>query len=143
MSVDEQEIRADFKKFKGCNVSIVTGEVSSIFVVECDTKAGHDVDGAANLAEWEKTNGELPPTLMSESPTGSCASYLQTSRQKGLEFKQQHRTRCRLQRRWRNAVVSPPSVRPTNLTSPVVPIAGSMKAIPLPTRRKRCLIFPG
>jgi hypothetical protein len=75
MSVDEKEIRDDFKKFKGCNVSIVTGEVSGIFVVECDTKTGHDVDGASNLAELEKVNGELPPTLMSESPTGSKHRY--------------------------------------------------------------------
>jgi hypothetical protein len=75
MSVDETEIRADFAKFKGCNVSIVAGDVSGIFVVECDTKIGHDVDGAANLAELEKVNGELPPTLMSESPTGSRHRY--------------------------------------------------------------------
>ena len=71
MSVDEEEIRGDFAKFKGCNVAIVTGEVSGLFVLECDTKAGHDVDGAASLAEWEKANGELPPTLMAISPTGS------------------------------------------------------------------------
>ena len=75
MSVDEKEIRDDFAKFKGCNVSIVTGEVSGIFVVECDTKVGHDIDGAANLAEWEKANGELPPTLMAISPTGSVHRY--------------------------------------------------------------------
>jgi len=75
MSVDETEIRADFAKFKGCNVSIVAGDVSGIFVIECDTKIGHDVDGAANLAELEKVNGELPPTLMSESPTGSRHRY--------------------------------------------------------------------
>jgi len=75
MSVDEKEIRADFEKFEGCNVSIVTGEVSGIFVVECDTKVGHDIDGAANLAGWEKANGELPPTLMAISPTGSVHRY--------------------------------------------------------------------
>ncbi len=75
MSVDAQEIRADFKKFQGCNVSIVTGAVSGIFVVESDTKTGHGVDGASNLAELEKVNGELPPTLMAESPTLSRHRY--------------------------------------------------------------------
>ncbi|XIA67813.1 bifunctional DNA primase/polymerase [Bradyrhizobium sp. TZ2] len=54
---------------------MVTGEVSGIFVVECDTKTGHDVDGASNLAEWEKLNGALPATLMAESPSGSVHRY--------------------------------------------------------------------
>jgi putative DNA primase/helicase len=75
MSVDADEIRADFAKFRGCNVSIVTGEVSGIFVVECDTEAGHNVNGAANLTEWERVYGALPDTLMAESPTGSVHRY--------------------------------------------------------------------
>ncbi|MBR1238431.1 bifunctional DNA primase/polymerase, partial [Bradyrhizobium sp. AUGA SZCCT0182] len=35
MSVDAEEIGRDFARFRGCNVAIVTGEVSGLFVLEC------------------------------------------------------------------------------------------------------------
>ena len=117
MSVDADEIRADFAKFSGCNVSIVTGEVSGIFVVECDTQVGHNVDGAANLTEWERVHGALPDTLMAESPTGSVHRYFKHPGKKvwnsnntiapGVDCKGDG-----------GMVVAPPSVRPNKPGKP-------------------------
>ena len=42
------------------NVGIVTGPKSGIFVVECDTPEGHDVDGIAALRQLEATYGHAP-----------------------------------------------------------------------------------
>jgi Bifunctional DNA primase/polymerase, N-terminal/Family of unknown function (DUF5906) len=74
-TTDAAEIRRDFKKWPDANVCIVTGAVSGIFVVEADTKEGHDVDGIASLAALEAQHGELPPTLQAISPSGSVHYY--------------------------------------------------------------------
>jgi hypothetical protein len=74
-TTDADEIRRDFKRWPRANVGVVCGEVSGLFVVEIDTKAGHDVDGAASLAELEERYGPLPATLQAESPSGSVHYY--------------------------------------------------------------------
>ncbi|MBR1151556.1 bifunctional DNA primase/polymerase [Bradyrhizobium sp. JYMT SZCCT0428] len=119
MSVDSEEIRADFATFKGCNVAIVTGEVSGLFVLECDTKAGHDVDGAASLTGWEKANGELPPTLMAISPTGSVHRYF-SHPGPGIKVWNSNNTvgpgvDCKGDG---GMVIAPPSVRPDKIDKP-------------------------
>jgi hypothetical protein len=77
MTTDESDIRKDFKKWPDANVSIVTGEVSGIIVVETDTAEGHGegADGAAELAKLEAEHGELPETRMAISPSGSIHRY--------------------------------------------------------------------
>lgn len=70
-TTDADEIRDDFEHWSDANVGIVTGAVSGIFVVEADTKEGHDVDGIASLAALQVEHGELPVTLQAISPSGS------------------------------------------------------------------------
>src|ERR1700722_11320879 len=72
---DPIEIRSNWRKWPNANVGIVTGVDSKIFVVEADTPEGHDVDGIASLRALEAKHGELPKTLMAESPTGSLHYY--------------------------------------------------------------------
>jgi hypothetical protein len=72
---DADEIRRDFKKWPDANAGVVCGEVSGIFVVEADTKDGHDVDGIASLAALEVEHGVLPPTRQAMSPSGSVHYY--------------------------------------------------------------------
>jgi hypothetical protein len=69
-------IRAEFKshRFRDQNVGIMCGVESDIFDIETDTAGGDhadDIDGAASLKAWEAVHGELPPTLMFSSPSGS------------------------------------------------------------------------
>ncbi len=56
-------------------IGIATGEKSGLFVFECDTPEGHDVDGFASLAALEAFHGKLPDTLQAESPSGSKHFY--------------------------------------------------------------------
>ena len=70
-----EKIERDWNCWPDANVGIVTGPESGIWVVEADTKKGHGVDGIASLAELERENGALPPTLMAESPSGSLHRY--------------------------------------------------------------------
>jgi RecA-family ATPase len=72
---DAEEIRGYWKKWPDANVGIVMGEKSGIFVVEADTKEGHDVDGIASLAKLEAEHEPLPATLQAESPSGSIHYY--------------------------------------------------------------------
>jgi len=72
---DPDEIRADFTKWPDANVGIATGADSGFFVIDCDTPAGHDVDGIASLRALEAEHGALPETLTAESPTGSLHFY--------------------------------------------------------------------
>src|ERR1035437_1393249 len=74
-TTDQNEIRRDFEKWPNANVGIVTGAVSDIFVLEADTKDGHDVDGLASLMALEQEHGALPATLQAESPSGSVHYY--------------------------------------------------------------------
>ena len=70
-----EQIRKDFHRWPDANIGIPTGAENGIFVVETDTKEGHDVDGDAALAELEQQHGKLPDTLMAESPSGSKHRY--------------------------------------------------------------------
>ena len=63
---DPDEIRRDFERWPDANVGVVTGAISGIFVVEADTKEGHDVDGIASLAALEEEHEPLPATRQAE-----------------------------------------------------------------------------
>jgi putative DNA primase/helicase len=69
------EIHAYWQKYPWANLGIATGKASGLFVVEADSKEGHNVDGIAALAALEAAHGALPDTLMAESPTGSRHYY--------------------------------------------------------------------
>jgi hypothetical protein len=56
-------------------MSVPTGLVNRIFVIEGDTKKGHGVDGLASIKALEKKHGKLPATLMAVSPTGSVHRF--------------------------------------------------------------------
>lgn len=74
-TVDAAEIKRDFMEWPNANVGIVCGAGSGIFVVEADTKEGHDVDGIASLVALEGKHGTFPPTLQAISPSGSVHYY--------------------------------------------------------------------
>ena len=74
-TTDELEVHRDFGRWPSANVGIVTGPKSDIFVIECDTTEGHDVDGIASLEALEAEYGVLPETLMAASPSGSIHRY--------------------------------------------------------------------
>jgi hypothetical protein len=74
-TIDEKEIKRDFKRWSKANIGVVTGPDSGIFVVEADTLEGHDVDGIASLEGLQQRHGELPQTLVAESPSGSLHYY--------------------------------------------------------------------
>ena len=78
-TTDAKEVRRDFERWPEANVGIVTGPKSNIFVVECDTPEGHNVDGIASLAMIVAKHGALPDTLMAESPSGSLHHYFKYS----------------------------------------------------------------
>ena len=69
------EIKRDFERWPDANVGVVTGAISGIFVLEADTKDGHDIDGIASLAELEAEHEPLPATRQAESPSGSIHYY--------------------------------------------------------------------
>jgi hypothetical protein len=78
MSGDAEQIKINFKQRKWrdlCGVGIPTGAVNGIFVVDADTKKGHDKDGLAALKALEDEHSPLPDTLMGGSPTGSVHRY--------------------------------------------------------------------
>jgi putative DNA primase/helicase len=75
MTKDEKQIRDDFAKWPNAGIGIPTGEVNGIFVVEADTKVGHGVDGIASLRMLQEKHGELPPTRVARSPSGSLHFY--------------------------------------------------------------------
>ncbi len=68
-------IERDFRKWPKANLGIPTGAENGFFVVEADTKKGHDVDGIASLRRLERQHGRLPKTLMAISPSGSLHYY--------------------------------------------------------------------
>ena len=84
-TLDPEVIRGEFNEYPGGfftggyakqNVGIVTGRMSGIFVIECDTSEhGEGINGAAALRRWESQRGKLPPTLMARSPSGSVHYY--------------------------------------------------------------------
>jgi hypothetical protein len=71
----ERLIRRTFRKYPQANIGIVTGELSGFFVVEADTKEGHNVDGIASLKKLQAKHGALTKTLQAISPSGSLHFY--------------------------------------------------------------------
>jgi hypothetical protein len=74
-TTDPEEIRHDFALWPNANVGIATGPDSGFFVIETDTPEGHNVDGLASLKKLEAKHGQLPETLMAESPSRSRHHY--------------------------------------------------------------------
>lgn len=83
MTIDPAEIKRDFKFWNNANIGIVCGAVSGIFVIDVDTKAGHDVDGIASMAALEAEHGEIK-TRKVISPSGSVHYYF---RHPGFDIK--------------------------------------------------------
>ena len=112
-TTDAAEIRRDFKRWPDATVGIVTGAVSGVFVVEADTKEGHDVDGIASLAALEAEHGALPLTRQAVSPSGSVHYYFNHP---GSEFKIKNSTSKVAPgvdvRGDGGMVVAPPSIKP-------------------------------
>jgi hypothetical protein len=57
------------------NIGLPTGFENGIWVLEADTKAGHEVDGIKNLAALVQHYKPLPETLTAISPSGSVHRY--------------------------------------------------------------------
>jgi Bifunctional DNA primase/polymerase, N-terminal/Primase C terminal 2 (PriCT-2) len=87
MTSDPVEIESDFRQWPDAGVGIPTGEVNSFFVVEADTLEGHNVDGLASLKALEAEHGQLPETLMVESPTGSVHRYFNWPKTPGMDIR--------------------------------------------------------
>jgi hypothetical protein len=75
MTTDPDEIARDYRRWPDANIGIATGAISGVFVVEADTKEGHEIDGIASLRALEARHGALPPTLTAISPSGSLHWY--------------------------------------------------------------------
>jgi hypothetical protein len=56
---DPAEIQSDFQRWNKAGIGIPTGKDNGFFVIEIDTKEGHDVDGIASLRTLEAENGQL------------------------------------------------------------------------------------
>jgi hypothetical protein len=74
-TADADEIRADFERWPLANIGIPTGAENAVWVLEADTKEGHNVDGIASLQALIEEHGDLPPTFRVESPSGSLHFY--------------------------------------------------------------------
>jgi Bifunctional DNA primase/polymerase, N-terminal/Primase C terminal 2 (PriCT-2) len=75
MTDDPEQIKHDFNAFRSKCLGVPTGLVNRIFVIEGDTKKGHNVDGLASIKALERKHGRLPATLMAVSPTGSVHRF--------------------------------------------------------------------
>ena len=108
---DAEQIRADFAKWPEANVGIACGAESGIFVVECDTPVGHDVDGIASLRALEAEHGALE-TLTAESPTGSLHFYFKWPEHGTIKNSASRIAPGIDVRAEAGMVLAPPSVRP-------------------------------
>jgi hypothetical protein len=99
-------------KWPNANIGIATGPQTGFFVVEADTKKGHNVDGVATLRALEAERGALPETLMAESPTGSLHYYFRWPRH-GIVKNSASRIGPGVDVRGDGGMVlAPPSIRP-------------------------------
>lgn len=71
-SSDPAQVREYWTRYPRANIGIVTGKASGIFVVDIDV--GEGKAGPESLAELERKNGTLPPTLRAR--TGSGGEHL-------------------------------------------------------------------
>jgi hypothetical protein len=72
---DEDEIRRDWASWTNANVGLPTGSHQGFFVIDVDTKEGHDRDGVTSLQQLEAQHGRLPATLMARTPSGGLHYY--------------------------------------------------------------------
>jgi hypothetical protein len=72
---DPEQIKRDFRRWPTAAIGLPCGVENDVFVLEADTKEGHDVDGIANLQTLIDANSPLPETRMARSPTGSIHYY--------------------------------------------------------------------
>ena len=80
---DAAQITRDFYKWLNANIGLPTGNYKGLinkgfFVIDCDTVAGHGVDGIANWDALVAKHSPLPPTSMAISPTGSVHYYFKS-----------------------------------------------------------------
>lgn len=64
------QVAAWWKRWPDSNVGVVTGKASGFVVVDMDVKPATGKDGPARLAELEKANGPIPPTMASVTGGG-------------------------------------------------------------------------
>src|SRR5262245_31980816 len=69
MTNDPDLVRQYWQRFPLAGIGLPTG-VSGFWVLDIDTKEGHDVDGVATLQGWKAEHGALPQTLMVQTPSG-------------------------------------------------------------------------
>jgi putative DNA primase/helicase len=74
-TTDPSLIGSYWTNWPSANLGIACGPESGLFVVECDTLEGHDVDGIASMQKLFATHGPLPDTIEALSPTGSWHIY--------------------------------------------------------------------
>jgi hypothetical protein len=72
---DPQEIREYWRRWPHAAIGLPTGAVNGMFVIDIDTRDGHDHDGHESLIKLTMQHGDLPWTRMAESPTGSKHYY--------------------------------------------------------------------
>jgi hypothetical protein len=76
-TTDADEIRSDWARWPNANVGLPTGAENGFWVLECDTAAGHAVDGIANFNQLVAEHEPLPQTRIGISPSGSLHYYWQ------------------------------------------------------------------
>ena len=69
---DNDWLYDEFEKAPDSNVGIIMGECSNVICLDIDVKK---VDGVATLKDLESKYGELPQTVMSETPSGGIHYY--------------------------------------------------------------------
>jgi hypothetical protein len=115
-TVEASEVRKDWARWKDANVCIATGPVSNCWVLEIDTKEGHDVDGAASLAALEEKHGKLPDTRQAISPSGSIHFYFRWSISSGNIINSTSKVGLGIDVRGDGGmVVAPPSIKPSKV----------------------------
>lgn len=65
---DPEQVRAYWSRYPEANVSVATGDISGVFVLDADNKDGFD--GLADLLRLEALYGALPVTWRSRTPSG-------------------------------------------------------------------------
>lgn len=109
---DQKQIRCDFETWPDANIGLPTGSESRFFVVEADTKEGHDVDGIASLRDLENKHGKLPATRMAVSPSGSLHYYFKNPSDRTIKNSASELALGVDVRGEGGMVLAPPSVKP-------------------------------
>ncbi|WP_207647317.1 bifunctional DNA primase/polymerase [Parasporobacterium paucivorans] len=78
-SKDREQVIKWFQRWPNANIAIATGEKSKgLIVLDFDLKPDLDINGLDYLREWERQNGELPPTIEVISASGGTHLYYQS-----------------------------------------------------------------